>query len=67
MYKTTAEATTPRPNVFARAEQANFAAAKALHQERMKESEFLGILCAVLSFLVFTILLGLWGNHFLRV
>ena len=31
-----AEATTPRPNVLAMAEQANFAAAKALHHERMK-------------------------------
>ena len=43
MYTTMAEATTLRsyldylPDVLAMAEQANFAAAKALHQKRMKD------------------------------
>ena len=37
MYKTMAEATTPRPDVSAMVEKANFAAAKDLHHERMKD------------------------------
>ena len=43
MYTTMANANTPRsyldylPDVLAMAEQANFAAAKALHQKRIKD------------------------------